>query len=180
MGVFGNFLELNIGKNCIYIWLSLNMLSSLIPKCSVFWCQFAGLKSVLFRLRISSSRLTLFWSFQEIEYIYFFGICKVFVELISKDFSILITIQLRIFPRLNSNISPDFSVKWILHVLPREYVYLIFISFEAQYRYSRLSPNVHLYKTHTSVKRTPRVGPCFCLFPLFDSLEDGHLFKTNT
>ena len=24
--------------------------------------------------------------------------------------------------------------------------------------------------TDTSVKRTPRVGPCLCLFPLFDSL----------
>ena len=36
--------------------------------------------------------------------------------------------------------------------------------------YSRLSLNGHLYKTDTSVKRTPRVGPCLCLFPLFDSL----------
>ena len=36
--------------------------------------------------------------------------------------------------------------------------------------YSRLSPNGHLYKTDTSVKRTPRVGPCFSLLPLFDSL----------
>ena len=38
------------------------------------------------------------------------------------------------------------------------------------YPYSRLSLNGHLYKTDTSVKRTPRVGPCPCLFPLFDSL----------
>ena len=29
--------------------------------------------------------------------------------------------------------------------------------------------------TDTSVKRTPRVGPCLCLFPSFDSLLDGHL-----
>ena len=36
--------------------------------------------------------------------------------------------------------------------------------------YSRLSLNGHLYKTDTSVKRTPRVGPCLCLFPLFDSI----------
>ena len=36
--------------------------------------------------------------------------------------------------------------------------------------YSRLSLNGHLYKTDTSVKRTPRVGPCFALLPLFDSL----------
>ena len=36
--------------------------------------------------------------------------------------------------------------------------------------YSRLSLNRHLYKTDTSVKRTPRVGPCLCLFPLFVSL----------
>ena len=36
--------------------------------------------------------------------------------------------------------------------------------------YSRLSFNGHLYKTDTSVKRTPRVGPCLCLFHLFDSL----------
>ena len=38
------------------------------------------------------------------------------------------------------------------------------------YMYSRLSLNRHLYKTDTSVKRTPRVGPCLCLFPSFDSL----------
>ena len=36
--------------------------------------------------------------------------------------------------------------------------------------YSRLSLNGHLYKTDTSVKRTPRVGPCLSLLPLFDSL----------
>ena len=38
------------------------------------------------------------------------------------------------------------------------------------YMYSRLSLNGHLYKTNTSVKRTPRAGPCLCLFPLFDSV----------
>ena len=37
-------------------------------------------------------------------------------------------------------------------------------------RYSRLSLNGHLYKTNTSVKRTPRVGPCLWLFLVFDSL----------
>ena len=37
-------------------------------------------------------------------------------------------------------------------------------------KYSRLSVNGNLYKTDTSVKRTPRVGPCLSLFPLFDSL----------
>ena len=36
--------------------------------------------------------------------------------------------------------------------------------------YSRLSLNGHLCKTNTSVKRTPRVGPCLSLLPLFDSL----------
>ena len=36
--------------------------------------------------------------------------------------------------------------------------------------YSRLSLNGHPYKTDTSVKRTPRVGPCLSLLPLFDSL----------
>ena len=30
--------------------------------------------------------------------------------------------------------------------------------------------NGHRYKTDTSVKGTPRVGPCLSLFPLFDSL----------
>ena len=45
---------------------------------------------------------------------------------------------------------------------------------------SELSLYVHLYKTDTSVKRTPRVGPCLSLHPLFDSLWDGHLSKTNT
>ena len=36
--------------------------------------------------------------------------------------------------------------------------------------YGRLSLNGHLYKTDTSVKRTPRVGPCLSLLLLFDSL----------
>ena len=36
--------------------------------------------------------------------------------------------------------------------------------------YSQLSLNGHIYKTDTSVKRTPRVGPCLSLLPLFDSL----------
>ena len=36
--------------------------------------------------------------------------------------------------------------------------------------YSRLSLNGHLYKTDTSVKRTPRVGPCLSLLPLCDFL----------
>ena len=36
--------------------------------------------------------------------------------------------------------------------------------------YSRLSLNGHLYKTDTSLKRTPGVGPCLSLLPLFDSL----------
>ena len=30
--------------------------------------------------------------------------------------------------------------------------------------------NRHLFKTDTSVKWTPRVGPCLSLLPLFDSL----------
>ena len=34
----------------------------------------------------------------------------------------------------------------------------------------RLSLNGHLYKRDTSVKRTPRVGPCLSLLLLFDSL----------
>ena len=36
--------------------------------------------------------------------------------------------------------------------------------------WSGLSLNGHLYKTDASLKRTPRVGPCLCLLPLFDSL----------
>ena len=36
--------------------------------------------------------------------------------------------------------------------------------------YSQLSLNGHLYKTDTSLKRTPWVGPCLSLLPLFDSL----------
>ena len=47
-------------------------------------------------------------------------------------------------------------------------------------RTSRLSLNGHLYKTDTSLKRTPRVGPCLSLLLLFDSLYDGHLSKTDT
>ena len=39
-----------------------------------------------------------------------------------------------------------------------------------QYSYSRLSLNGHLYKTDTSLKRTPRVGPYLALLSLFDSL----------
>ena len=34
--------------------------------------------------------------------------------------------------------------------------------------------------TDISVKRTPRNGPCLSLFPLFDYVQDGHLFKTDT
>ena len=34
--------------------------------------------------------------------------------------------------------------------------------------------------TDTSVRRTPRVGPCLWLFPLFDSLEDGFLSLRRT
>ena len=36
--------------------------------------------------------------------------------------------------------------------------------------YSRLSLNGHLYKTDTSLKRTPRGGVCLSLLPLFDFL----------
>ena len=36
--------------------------------------------------------------------------------------------------------------------------------------YTQLSLNGHLYKTYICVKRTPRVGPCLSLSPLFDSL----------
>ena len=38
------------------------------------------------------------------------------------------------------------------------------------HHYSRLSHKGHLYKTDTSVTRTPRVGPCPSLLPLFNSL----------
>ena len=34
--------------------------------------------------------------------------------------------------------------------------------------------------TDTSVKRTPKIGPCLSLHPLFDPLQDGHLSKTDT
>ena len=34
--------------------------------------------------------------------------------------------------------------------------------------------------TDTSVKWTPRVGPCLSLLLLFDSLQDGHLSKMDT
>ena len=36
--------------------------------------------------------------------------------------------------------------------------------------YRRFALNGHLYKTDNSVKRTPRVGYCLSLLPLFDSL----------
>ena len=36
--------------------------------------------------------------------------------------------------------------------------------------YSQLYFYRHLYDTHTLVKRTPRVGPCFSLLSLFHSL----------
>ena len=47
------------------------------------------------------------------------------------------------------------------------------------FKYSRLPLNGHLYKTDTSVKRTPRVGPCLSLLPLFDSPQEGHVSKTD-
>ena len=40
--------------------------------------------------------------------------------------------------------------------------------------------NRHLFKMDTSVKWTPRVGPCLSLLPLFDSLQNGHLCKMDT
>ena len=46
--------------------------------------------------------------------------------------------------------------------------------------YSWLSLKGHLYKMDTSLKWTPRVGPCLSLLLLFDSLQDGHLSKTDT
>ena len=48
------------------------------------------------------------------------------------------------------------------------------------FAYSRRSFTGHLYKADTSVKRTPRVGPCLSLQLLFDSLQDGHLSKMDT
>ena len=46
--------------------------------------------------------------------------------------------------------------------------------------YSQLSLNGHLYKTETSVKRIPRVGACFSLLSLYDSLKDRLLSKMDT
>ena len=46
---------------------------------------------------------------------------------------------------------------------------LALISFD-RLEYSGLSLNGHLYKTDTPVKRTPRVGPCLSLLPLFGFL----------
>ena len=47
---------------------------------------------------------------------------------------------------------------------PRKYPGLI------SQKYSRPSLNGHLYKTDTSVKRTPRVGPCLSQLAIFDFL----------
>ena len=46
--------------------------------------------------------------------------------------------------------------------------------------HSPLSLNEYLYKTDTYVIWTPRVGLYLYLLPLFDSLEDRHLPKTDT
>ena len=58
--------------------------------------------------------------------------------------------------------------------LSQNFIIYLFIYFVRENRayefYSRLSLNGHLYKTDTSLKRTPRVGPCLSLLPLFDSL----------
>ena len=43
-----------------------------------------------------------------------------------------------------------------------------------------LLTDTSIYKKDTSVKRTPRVGPYLSLLPLFDSLYDRHLSKTDT
>ena len=58
-----------------------------------------------------------------------------------------------------------------IHIIVTALVYL---------EYSRLSLNRHLYKMDTSVKWTLRVGPCLSLLLLLDSLQDRHLFKTDT
>ena len=34
-------------------------------------------------------------------------------------------------------------------------------------------------RSHYTVNWTPRAGPRFALLPLYDSLKDGHLFKTD-
>ena len=61
------------------------------------------------------------------------------------------------------------------------YLFIYFVRENRAYEfYSRLSLNGHLCKTDTSLKRTPTVGPCLSLLPLFDSLKDGHLSKTDT
>ena len=59
-----------------------------------------------------------------------------------------------------------FLMEWIFSIE----IKCLFFLIERNCKCSRLSLNGHLYKTDTSVKRTPRVGPCPCLFPLFDSL----------
>ena len=48
--------------------------------------------------------------------------------------------------------------------------------------YSRLSLNGHLYKTNTSLKRTPRVGPCLSFYFLYLTLykTDISLRRTLT
>ena len=48
------------------------------------------------------------------------------------------------------------------------YLYVLYDTGLVQY--SQLSLNGHLYKTDTSIKPTPRVGPCLSLLPLFDFL----------
>ena len=44
---------------------------------------------------------------------------------------------------------------------------------------SRLPLNGHLYQSDDPVKRTPRVGSCLSLLPLFNFLSDRHLSKTH-
>ena len=46
--------------------------------------------------------------------------------------------------------------------------------------YSQLSFNGHLYKADASLKLTPRVGPCCASVIFFDSLQGGHLPRTDT
>ena len=55
----------------------------------------------------------------------------------------------------------------------RKWSILSHLLYVKHWQYSRLSLNGHLYKTDTSLKRTPRVGPCLSLLPLLT------LYKTD-
>ena len=74
-----NFTELHTGKKCLLTHSSLAKQSYIEMNCfAINMIGVSWLKNSIFRLRITSIRFTIFWSFNRLRI--YSDICKVFVE----------------------------------------------------------------------------------------------------